>query len=80
MHREAKTFDRKQAANAWLHSREAELAKPGALNKQSDPPLHEVIDQYIRESREAIGRTKAQVLAAIKKYDIANLRCSGAIA
>jgi hypothetical protein len=32
VHREAQTFDRKQAASAWLERREKELAKPGALD------------------------------------------------
>jgi len=29
--RENKTFDRKPATRAWIEKREAELAKPGAL-------------------------------------------------
>ena len=35
VHREAETFDRKQAANAWIVKREAELIRhqePAALN------------------------------------------------
>jgi len=31
VHRETRTFDRKQAASAWLEKRETELAKPGAV-------------------------------------------------
>jgi hypothetical protein len=62
-HREAKTFDRRQAAAAWLKRREEELSKPDA------------IDRYTAESRKKIGRTKAQVLAAIKGYDIADRPC-----
>lgn len=78
-HKEARTFDRRQAANAWIKKREAELAKPGALlgvsaNKRS-PKLADAIDRYIAESRRQIGRTKAQVLAAIKLHDIADLAC-----
>jgi integrase len=76
VHREAKTFDRKQAARAWLSRRETELAKPGALDRVADPLLSWVIDQYITESKKEIGRTKAQVLRTIKTYDIADLRCS----
>ncbi len=33
VHREGRTFDRKQAAVAWLEKRENELAKPGALER-----------------------------------------------
>jgi pyruvate dehydrogenase E1 component alpha subunit len=35
-HRESQTFDRKQAAKAWLARRETELAQPGALEKGDD--------------------------------------------
>jgi integrase len=76
VHREAQTFDRKQAAKAWLSRRETELAVPGALERSPDPSLAEVIDRYISESRRKIGRTKAQVLRTIKTYDIAEMRCS----
>lgn len=73
---EAKTFDRRQAANAWLIRRETELSEPGAMDRRDDPKLHEIIDRYIAESKRAIGRTKAQVLSTIKKYDIAELHAS----
>ena len=51
VHREARTFDRKQAAAAWLEKREGELATPGALDRLAidDPPLCDVIDRYITE-------------------------------
>ncbi|MER8388332.1 site-specific integrase [Mesorhizobium sp. M1380] len=77
-HRETRTFDRRQAAAAWLERREKELAKPNALEriKAKDPILASVIDQYTEESIKQIGRTKAQVLRTIKTYDIANKPCS----
>ncbi|WP_316159680.1 tyrosine recombinase XerC [Bradyrhizobium sp. SZCCHNRI3042] len=77
VHRESETFDRKQAARAWLDARETELRKPGALTRaRKDPSLRDVIDQYIKESSK-IGRTKAQVLRTIKdEFAIADLRCS----
>ena len=78
VHRESRTFDRRQAAAAWLEKRETELAKPGALEREKtpDPTLASVIDRYTEESIKDIGRTKTQVLRAIKCYDIANQRCS----
>jgi integrase len=78
LHREGRTFERRQAASAWLEKRETELAKPNALEriKATDPTLASVIDQYTDESIKEIGRTKAQVLRAIKRYDIANKPCS----
>jgi integrase len=77
IHREAQTFDRRQAAVAWLNRRETELSEPGALDraKTPDKSLANAIDRYIAESRKAIGKTKAQVLASIKEYDIANMDC-----
>jgi integrase len=78
VHREGRTFDRKQAAAAWLEKREKELAKPGALERlrAPDPTLAAVIDRYTDESIKKIGRTKAQVLRAVKTYDIASKTCS----
>ncbi|GEP09284.1 tyrosine-type recombinase/integrase [Methylobacterium gnaphalii] len=78
VHRESQTFDRRPAANAWIKKRERELAEPGALaiGKLDDPKLGAVIDRYTKDSRQKIGRTKAQVLRALKTYDIAGKRCS----
>jgi len=76
--RENRTFDRQQAASAWLEKREKELARPGALERLEapDPTLTIVIDRYTDESIKKIGRTKAQVRRTIKNYDIVNKRCS----
>ena len=76
VHREVQTFDRKQAAKAWLARRETELSDPGAFDRKNDVKLADVIDRYVRESEREMGRTKAQVLAKIKEYEIADLRCS----
>ena len=62
LHREAKTFDRRQAANAWMVKREAELKKPGGLDRKEDPTLAAVIDRFISESRNAVLGTKASPL------------------
>ena len=51
VHREAETFDRKQAANAWIVKREAELKRPDGLERKEDPTLAPVIDRYIKESK-----------------------------
>lgn len=78
IHTEAKTFERLPAAKLWLKKRESELAEPGALEKAkvADPLLADVIDQYIRESKRDLGKTKAQVLRTIKAADIGGLKCS----
>lgn len=76
--REAQTFDRRQAAQAWIVKREDEFSKPGGLQKLQTPngTLSDAIDKYIASSRKTLGRTKAQVLEAIKAYDIANMDCA----
>lgn len=76
IHRESQTFDRKQAAKAWLARRETELSDPHSFDRTKDVKLAHVIDRYTRESEREIGRTKAQVLAKIKEYEIGDLRCS----
>jgi integrase len=78
VHREQQTFERKQAAAAWLERRETELSRPGGVERGRglDPTLAEAIDRYTDESLKAIGRTKAQVLGAIKNFDVADKRCS----
>jgi len=80
IHQETQTFDRRQAANAWMARRETELREPGALERargaDTDPPLRQAIDLYVKENERTIGRTKTQVLRSIKSYDIAEMRCS----
>lgn len=79
VHRESKSFERRQAAYAWLERRERELSKPGAIveekAKAADVTLAEAIDRYVAESVRTIGRTKAQVLRTIKTFEIAEKLC-----
>jgi integrase len=75
-HREAQTFDRKQAANAWVVKREAELKRPGGLEQKEDPALSAVIDRYIAESKSPVLGTKAQVLKSIKNSNLGETKCS----
>lgn len=78
-HSESRTFDRRPAAKAWLDRREKELDQPGALGRtksETNKTLADAIDRYILESKKDIGRTKAQVLNAIKTYAIADKVCS----
>lgn len=78
VHRESKTFARRPPAAAWIKKREAELARPGVVfgMKSDKKTLGDAINRYIAESQRAMGRTKAQVLAAIRKYDIAERDCA----
>jgi integrase len=77
-YREAKSFDRKQAANAWIVRREAELRRPGGLARagKDDPKLSSVIERYLAESEKPPGQNKANVLRTIKNSELAELKCS----
>lgn len=74
--REAKTFDSKREATAWIVYREAELDKPGGLERAVRPSttLADAIDAYTKRVAD-IGRTKTQCLRSIKDYRIANMAC-----
>lgn len=76
VHTETETFERDQAAKAWLKKRETELAQPGALSKPTDPTLADVIDKYTQDKTQDYGSTKTQVLRTIKTSDLAAMRCS----
>ncbi len=76
VHREAETFDRRQAANAWIVKREADLKKPGGLERKEDPILAAVIDRFIAESKNVVLGTKAQVLRTIKNSELGEVKCS----
>lgn len=80
--RENKTFDRRSVAAAWIEDREAKFARSGTLeaydaqsSRSIKPTLADAIDRYIRDSHKTMGRTKTQVLNAIKTFDIADIAC-----
>lgn len=77
IHRESKTFERRAAAASWIDKREAELARPGEIERANAPSitLADAIDKYTTESLKEIGRTKAQVLKSLKTYPIAAMQC-----
>ncbi|MDZ7909810.1 MAG: hypothetical protein U5N10_17430 [Gemmobacter sp.] len=71
------TFERRAAAEAWLRRKEVDVAKPGGFEKisqarMSGVTLGDAIDQYIAHSEKEMGKTKAQVLRAIKGHGIAD--------
>lgn len=74
-HREAATFDRRTQAMGWLRNREAELKQPGGPEraKARGKTLADAIDRYVDDSAKDLGRTKSQVLSAIKGYEIGEL-------
>lgn len=77
IHQEAERFERHAAADLWMKNREAELRKPGGLDKREDPPLGFVIERYIRESKKVIGRSKLQVLNTVKDRSVLkDMKCS----
>ena len=77
LHEETRTFESHKRAEQWIKEREVELARPGAIAAATAPTytLADAIDRYVEESLKKIGRTKAQVLEAIKAFPIAGKSC-----
>lgn len=73
-YREAKTFTRRGAAVAFIKNREAAIKDAGspeaALGERTT--LKVAIGRYVKESLKEIGSTKAQVLEAICRDEIAD--------
>jgi integrase len=76
LHTESETFEREQAAKAWLKKRETQLAVPGALDQPDNPTLSEVIGVYIKDKLKAHGKTKDQVLRFIQRSELGQLKCT----
>jgi integrase len=76
VHREAQTFDRQQAAYAWLEKREKELKLPGGLAPRHDPPFGETVKRYQEELNGSMGDTKAACLRKVRESKLARLKCS----
>lgn len=76
VHTEAKTFERKQAAQAWLKRRETELAVPGALERGPDPLLSDVIGRYLDTNAKPLSRSKRACLEMIQRHDVGGLKVS----
>ena len=79
IYRESQTFDSHRAAKDWIRHREVALARPDAID-QRQVTLAEAIDRYATETRRQIGRTKAQVLDAIRRHQLADLPCQSVTA
>ena len=69
VYQESQTFARKQAAQAWVRRREAELDQPGAIEraKRKGVTVQDVITQYLNEMENVrpLGKTKEATLKAI---------------
>lgn len=72
---QAATFDRLQAAKAWVARKEKELAKPGALDAARRPKgtVADLIDRYLDTMRKQVGRTKAGALDLLKRTEFARI-------
>lgn len=56
--------------------KQKELAATGGRPAPRGMTVGQAIDRYIQQSRSEMGRTKAQVLGAVKNYAIADLDCA----
>lgn len=77
-YREVATFNRRSEAAAFLKQREPELKSEGGIERaiSRGVTVGGLIGKYVSESRKGIGRTKAQVLEAIKRYDLADVEAA----
>ena len=71
VYQESQTFARKQAAQAWVRKREAELDQPGAIERANrvGTTVKEMIERYMLEMEKAraLGKTKLATLKAISE-------------
>lgn len=74
---QAQTFDRPAAARTWIAKKEKELASGGGRPAPHSLTVGNAIERYIEQSRNEMGKTKAQVLGAVKNFIISDLDCSG---
>jgi hypothetical protein len=79
IHREARIFDTRTAAMKRIALRMKVIKETGSglsTLRNRGTTLFDAIDKSVDESELEIGRTKAQVLRAVKEYDIADMPCS----
>ena len=71
VYQESQAFARKQAAQAWVRKREAELDQPGAIERANrvGATVKEMIERYVLEMEKAraLGKTKLATLKAISE-------------
>ena len=71
VYQESQTFARKQAAQAWVRKREAELDQPGAIDRanRTGATVKEMIERYMVEMAKArpLGKTKLATLKTISE-------------
>jgi hypothetical protein len=77
VYQESQTFARKQAAQAWVRKREAELDQPGAIERanRQGATVKEMIDRYLIEMEKVrpLGKTKLATLKAISESYLGKL-------
>ena len=77
VYQESQTFARKQAAQAWVRKREAELDQPGAIERanRQGATVKEMIDRYLIEMEKVrpLGKTKLATLKAISESNLGKL-------
>jgi hypothetical protein len=73
VYQESQTFARKQAAQAWVRRREADLDQPGAIERanRKGVTVEDMIQRYLAEMEKVrpLGKTKDATLNAIAASD-----------
>ncbi|WP_028868478.1 site-specific integrase [Psychromonas arctica] len=75
IHREAKTFKRKELARTWGRNKTSELKEFG-INQSKTSSIGELLDQFIdaRNLWDNTGRTKQYVIKMLRDCDIATIQ------
>ncbi|RKE36688.1 phage integrase family protein [Paraburkholderia sp. BL23I1N1] len=78
IHQETRTFERKQAAQAWAKKREGELAHADGLKAalQENPPVKKMIERYTEELGKPLDRTKRMILSQISKSALGEVKAA----
>ena len=75
LHQETKTFERRQAAQIWIKQREVALSHADGLKAalQENPPVREMIRQYVEELGKPLDRTKKMILKQISSSTLGEI-------
>ncbi|NQY65158.1 MAG: hypothetical protein HRT38_15830 [Alteromonadaceae bacterium] len=75
IHRESKTFSKKELARTWAKLRIDEIELEGIANKDKVVPIGELIDLYYNDHHlwNNTGRTKRYVIQMLRDCEISNV-------
>lgn len=78
VHQETRTFDRRQAGANWAKKRESELSTAEGLRAalQENPSISEIIEQYKKERKKPLDRTKRSILDQLAESALGSVKAN----